>query len=334
MSKTSDQLLKILLECPEKPVSGEWISQQLGVSRTAIWKNINVLREQGFAIEASTNSGYLLTVPDNVLSEQLIKHNKHDGIDNQIIVLDSTSSTNSYANELIFEHKENLDGTVVFAREQTAGMGRLGRDFSSPKGEGIYMSMIIAPKCPASQLSLLTSYCGLAVCRALERVCNVKATIKWPNDIIINNRKVCGILTKLAADGETGQITHAVVGIGVNVLQSQFEKQLEKKAISLLMATGVKYSVSMVAASIIEELNLIFYTEKWLLQKNHTILEQLRERSCTLGKTVDVITPLETRRGVAEDIGPDGALIVRFDTGTEMISCGEVSVRGVLGYSI
>lgn len=324
------RLLHILLGSRGKAISGEALSEELGVTRGAVWKEIDALRRQGYEVEAATNRGYRLTAVPDLLNEELVRAAVTAEASQNIICISETDSTNLYANRLVLAGAG--DGTVVLADRQTKGMGRMGRSFSSPAGDGIYLSMILEPRCSADTLGMLTSYAGLAVCIAIERVCGVAAKIKWPNDIIADNKKVCGILTRLCTDAETATITHAIVGIGVNVRQKTFSEELAQKAISIWQITGKDFSRAELAGEIINELNRMLRVEHWLATPPSAALEELKMRSCTIGKPVTVISPTASREGEAVDIDRSGGLVVQFSDGLEVISSGEVSVRGVLGY--
>lgn len=323
-------LLEILLRHREEPLSGESISRSLGVTRSAVWKEIEALRKQGYEISSATNRGYRLERLPNLLSPQLIAFYYPDCL-NRIRYYSQTDSTNTRGQILALEGTP--DGTAVIADSQTGGSGRMGRSFHSPSGVGLYYSYVLRPDCSVEQLSLLTSYAGLAVCHVIRRLTGLDAQIKWPNDIILDRRKVCGILTKLVSDGESSQITHAVIGIGVNLLQDSFPEELKDKAISLRMAGAGEVSRAQFAAELTRELDTIFLRENWLRLRPQTALDELKALSCTVGCPVTVSAYGEERRGRAVGIAPDGGLIVDYDDGThETVSSGEVSVRGILGY--
>lgn len=325
------RLLTLLLQNKEQAVSGESLSEMLGVTRGAVWKEIAALRQMGYGVEAATRRGYrLIEIPD-LLTAELVGAAVKGDTQQEIICLPETDSTNLYANRLVLSGA--ADGTVVIADRQTNGMGRMGRSFESPGGQGIYLSMILEPHCTAGSLGLLTSYAGLAVCAAIEESCGVRVEIKWPNDIIIEGKKVCGILTRLVSDAESGTITHAIVGIGVNVRQQSFSPELADKAVSLWQACGRELSRAELAGGIINHLNRILRVERWLENPPENALTELRERSCTIGRRVVVDGPAAHEEGEAVDIDPAGGLVVRFVGGTRVVSSGEVSVRGVLGYS-
>lgn len=325
------RLLTLLLQNSGHAISGESLSETLGVTRAAVWKEIAALRGKGYGVEAATRRGYRLTETPDLLVTELVRAAVNIAAKQDIICLPETDSTNLYANRLVLSG--GLDGTVVIADRQTGGMGRMGRSFESPAGQGIYLSMILEPRCAGGSLGLLTSYAGLAVCTAIERVCSIRVQIKWPNDLIIEGKKVCGILTRLVSDAETGTITHAIVGIGVNVRQQSFPAELADKAVSLWQVCGEELPRAVLAGAIINELNRMLRVEGWLENPPESALAQLRERSCTIGRRVTVTGPAASREGDAVGIDPAGGLVVDFGDSTQIVSSGEVSVRGVLGYA-
>lgn len=325
------ELFRLLTGEREQFHSGQELCERFGISRTAVWKEVNRLREQGYAIESVTNRGYRLKDFPDLLTGELLALNLPQRR-KPIFCFDEVDSTNTRLLQMALAGAAN--GTVVLADRQTRGSGRLGRSFASPGGSGIYLSYLLRPECDTDRLSLLTSYAGLAVCEVLEGY-GLTPAIKWPNDIIIDRRKVCGILTKLTGDAETATINGAVIGIGVNVTQRRedFPEELQDKAISVREA-GAIIPRAELAAKIIERLDRFFFEEKMLSRPAGPVIERLRQRSCTVGSRVMVITPTESREADAIDISPDAGLVIRYDDGTvATVSSGEVSVRGLLGYT-
>lgn len=223
-------------------------------------------------------------------------------------------------------------GTVVLAGRQTAGIGRLGRDFFSPDGAGVYLSYLVRPRGEARGLSLLTSYAGLAVAEELEAL-GLRPGIKWPNDLMLGRRKVCGILTKLTNDAAGVSVNGAVLGIGINVRENRgdFPEALRNRAISVREA-GADIPRDVLTASLIRRLDRYFLEERLLDAPDPARLAELKRRSCVLGRRVTVLRPGGSCEGVAEDLAEGGGLIVRRDDGSrEILSGGEVSVRGADG---
>lgn len=329
---TEYKLLSLLCAAEGEFVSGQRISEVLGVSRTAVWKQIDRLREQGCEIESVTHRGYRLVQLPDLLTRPLLEQYLPQGRAASIFCHEELDSTNTAALKLAVEGAPS--GTVVIADRQTRGSGRLGRRFESPGGVGIYLSYLLRPDCDTAALSLLTSYAGLCVCEELEQY-GLTPAIKWPNDIIIDRRKVCGILTKLTADAETATINGAVIGIGVNVCQARedFPPELQDKAISVKEA-GTTVPRAKLAAGIIRRLDECFLQKNLLRQPPEASIAALKARSCTVGSRVVVITPTDEYEAEAVDIAPDAGLVVRLEDGsTRTVSSGEVSVRGLLGYT-
>lgn len=335
MAKTElrQALFQILTQDRDSFHSGQEICDRLGVSRTAVWKEVGLLREAGYEIESVTNKGYrLVDVPDDLTGPLFAMHLGAQRAAT-LHCYEETDSTNTRALQLSLQGAPS--GTVAIADHQTSGNGRLGRKFDSPGGVGVYFSYLLRPDCETSALSLLTSYAGLAVCEALEGY-GLAPTIKWPNDIILDHRKVCGILTKLTGDGETAVVSGAVIGIGINVHQRRedFPEELRDKATSVLEG-GVTVKRAELCARVIDRLDEIFLRQKLLQKPSDAIIPELRHRSCTVGSKVMVVSPTDSRPAEAIDIAPDAGLVVRFeDTGeVRTVTSGEVSVRGMLGYT-
>lgn len=223
------------------------------------------------------------------------------------------------------------EGTVILADRQTAGRGRLGRSFCSNAG-GIYMSVILRPQCAPAELMHLTCAVGVAVCDAVEHSISLRPGIKWINDLVLEHKKLGGILTELSIDQATGLVNYAVVGIGINCNQQalDFPAELKEIACSAAMVTGTSIDRSLLAAELIlslEEMN------QNLRAGRASIMERYRKDCVTLGQHITVIRSDSRQNGVALDISDDGSLIVRFDDGhTAAVNSGEVSVRGLFGY--
>lgn len=222
-------------------------------------------------------------------------------------------------------------GTVLIADHQTKGRGRMGRTFQSPGGKGIYLSLILRPHCKPDQLMHLTCAVAVAMCDAVEAACGIRPGVKWINDLILENRKLGGILTELSLNAD-GTVNYAVVGIGINCSQTagDFPEELRCIAISLETALNKPVSRHLLAAEMIRALEI---TDRALLPKHYGILNTYRSDCITIGKEVLVHTPAENLQGLAVDVDSDGALVVRFADGSmRAVQSGEVSVRGLYGY--
>jgi BirA family biotin operon repressor/biotin-[acetyl-CoA-carboxylase] ligase len=321
-----------LLEAAEgQYVSGEAMSKTLGVTRAAVWKQIKRLREKGYEIQAVTNLGYrLMGKPEPLEVERILAALGDHPWRQQLQVLDSVDSTNNLLKTMGAAGAPH--GTVVIADEQTGGRGRLGRSFSSPKGVGIYFSLLLRPDCAPTQVGHVTAMVAVAVCDAIETVTGVRPGIKWTNDLILNGKKLAGILTEMNVEWESGTLQYLVTGIGINCNHQRmdFPPEVQEMATSLRQALGVTVDRSRLAAELVRALDhmsrdIVFGKEKWL--------QRYRQDCITIGKQVQVVRGPDIRTGVATGIDENGGLIVHYDSGeTGVVYSGEVSVRGMYGY--
>ncbi len=326
------KVLEMLKQNPQGFVSGEEISERLKVSRTAIWKYINQLRESGYGIESQTKNGYrLVSVPDSVTEGEILSLLNTEVIGRKMIYYDRLDSTNTHAKKLA--EGDFHDGTVVVADEQTAGKGRLGRQWVSSKGKGIWMTILLKPDIDPSDAAKTTVLAACAVCRAVEKCCGLNAAIKWPNDVVYGGRKLCGILTEMSAEGE--QIRFLIIGIGINVnfVPEDFSEDLTDKATSILKETGKHIPRKELAAEVLNAFETVY---RDFIAHNGSIqfiIEEYKARSAVLGKDVRVFFKKEEIVGMAVDITEEGQLVVEMQDGSRReILSGEVSVRGMHGY--
>ena len=311
-------------------LSGQELSRDLGISRAAVWKAVEALRRQGYDIEARTGRGYRLVGAPDLLTQETVERYLIRPRDN-FRVLSETDSTNSACRRLALEGAP--DGTVVLADCQTAGRGRRGRSFQSPAGKGLFFSILWRPDCAPEQLLPLTALSAVAVCRAIRQVCGAQAQIKWPNDLVLSGRKLAGILTEMALEGESGHVSHVVVGIGVNVHQrlTDFDGEVAQIATSLDLALGGSVCRAQLAAALLEEMDILrrevlFAPEKWLAE--------YRSACLNIGKTVQLIWGEEREPAQALAVDDRYGLVVRHRDGrVETLRSGEVSVRGLYGYA-
>ena len=303
-------VLALLREQEGAFVSGEEISHRLGLSRAAIWKAVDALRREGYTVEARTGRGYRLLDAPDVLTEPEIRRflGETARVGRTLVCLAEVDSTNLRARQLAAEGA--ADGTVVVADRQTAGRGRLGRSFQSPGGQGIYLTALLRPDLPPERLSPVTAMAGVAVCRAVERLCSVSPGLKWPNDPVLDGKKLCGILTELSLEGETARVQELVLGIGINVSQRPEDFTPEVREIDRLCAA--------LAAG-----------------ETGPYLAEYRRRCVNLGRTVRLLRPDgggETAEAL--DIDEEFGLVVRRPDGAvKTVWSGEVSVRGLYGYT-
>lgn len=321
-----DKILTILMDNKGAFVSGEAISRQLGVTRAAVWKYIKSFQEDGCLIESIPKKGYrLLNVPD-ILDGVVIRHGMQTQIlGNQVEVHRCIDSTNTRAKELALEGAP--EGFLIIAEEQTIGKGRLGRHWVSPPGVGIWMSLVLRPKLYPSDAPKITLIAALSMVEAINSVTGLKAGIKWPNDILIRGRKVCGILTEIHADPDI--IDYVVLGIGINVntKQSDFPEALRDAATSLYIEKGHKITRNDMIRAVIERIE-VNYTKYLDSRDFDSVLSELRRHSVTLGRQVKVIGRTEALEGVALDYAEDGALLIQTENGQiQKVLSGDVSIR-------
>ena len=322
-----DKIIEIILNSSNNFVSGEELSKKLGISRTAIWKHINILRQKGYDIEAVNKKGYrLLSSPKDLLNPQNIYHNLNtDTIGKNIIHLETVDSTNDYLKGIA---NNSQDGTVVISEQQTKGKGRLGRTWESKYNEGIWMSILLKPDILPYKSTFITLVIGAAIVKALNNL-KVPAKIKWPNDIIINNKKVGGILTELHAEIE--RINYLVVGIGINVKNLIFEKELEKKATSLYKENFFISRIEVVSQVLYEFEKL--YNDYIKYNCKEETLKICREYSAIINKDIYIFKDEKKELVRCIDINNEGSLIIiDSNNNKQEILSGEVSIRGVKGY--
>lgn len=327
----TDAVLTLLTAEKGAYISGAEMSKKLGVTRMAVSNAVRALREQGYTIASVTNRGYCLTAQPDSLSPGDVLGRLPESRRDTVRVFDSIDSTNTYLKREAMSGAPG--GLCAVANEQTAGRGRVGRKFLSAPDCGVYLSLLLRPSCAPSDCSTLTSHAAVAVCRAISRVCHVQPGIKWTNDILLRDKKICGILTELSLEGESGAVDSVVIGIGINANNrpEDFPPELRAVAGSIFDATGERVCRSELAAALITELDAM--TQAWTSDPR-AYLEEYRALCLTTGKDVRVLRGDSERAGFAEAITDDFALLVRYSDGSrETLTGGEVSVRGLLGYT-
>ncbi len=304
-------------------VSGEALSQKLGVSRTAVWKSINSLKEQGFTIESVRNKGYRLTSSPDRLSAVIIADGLETStIGKKIVVLPNVDSTNDEVKRRAAAGEP--EGLVVIAEHQSAGKGRFGRIWSSDSG-GVYFTVLVRPELPPSDIASVTLAAGLAVCLAIREYTGLDAKIKWPNDIIIGRKKLCGILTEMSAQSD--RIDFIAIGIGINVNHTFFPEEIKSKATSLYLETGERIDRNSFMRCVIKKLDTVLSSFFVSVSLDD---EKLFEGLCaTIGRSVTVQRNGEELSGIAEGITGSGELIINSDGKKTVIGSGEVTVQGI-----
>ena len=317
-----------LLRSADGYISGQELCNRFGVSRTAVWKAINQLKEAGYEIEAQQNKGYRLMAAPDLMTEAEIKSLMHtDWVAKEVLYFDTIDSTNIKAQELA--EKGYPSGTLVVADKQESGKGRRGRSWVSPSGTGIFMTLMIKPDINPNNASMLTLVAALAVAKAITSVTGEKAMIKWPNDIVVNGKKVCGILTEMNAQFD--YINHIVIGIGINVHNESFPGELQDHAGSLLLECGKRVHRADLIEAFLEEFERL-YAIYLQTEDLSALQEEYDQLLVNRGRQVRVLDPKEPFEGKAMGITKKGELIVDTWESRKLVSSGEVSVRGIYGY--
>lgn len=322
-----EKVLKTLYSAGDY-VSGEKISSDLNISRAAVNGHIKSLRSEGYDISSVTNKGYRLNSLPDLLNMDTLGLFMEDT--SKVSIFDSINSTNIKLKELAANNAP--EGSVVIANEQTSGRGRLGRSFESEKNVGIYMSYLMRPA-GFESISSLTARTAVMVRKAIFDAYGIETGIKWVNDILLNGRKTVGILTELSTESESGFISNAVIGIGINVKKTVFPEEIAAVATSLENESGESGLIrAKLAAELIRDLDIL--SSEFPGNAGH-YLEEYRRNCITTDKEIKVINTVDNteRKAYSLEINPDFSLKVRFDDGEiKDIFSGEVSVRGTCGY--
>lgn len=317
-------LILMMLSKADDYISGEEISQKLNVTRTAVWKNIKKLREEGYTINSATNKGYKLVDSPNLLNMQQIKSElKTNWLGQELIVMQETGSTNQEVKALAANGAQR--GLVVATELQSKGKGRLGRTWISPKGKDLCFSILLKPQIDMSEIGIVTLCGALAVCRVIREHLGLDAKIKWPNDVIIGSRKLCGILTEMAADME--QIEYVVSGIGINVNNTDFAEDIAHKATSLCIESGKEIDRAKLLCRVLEAIEKIIDT--YYENGETALLAEYRLLCATIGREVSFTRSGKSYVGYASDITSTGSLVVDCSGNKTEISSGEVTVQGI-----
>lgn len=322
------KILKYLKET-DGYVSGQELCERLGVSRTAVWKIIRQLEEEGYEIEAVRNRGYRLTGSADILNEAEIRAVLTSRwLGQNVKFLEETDSTNNVIRRMAEQGAP--EGTLAVAEIQTAGKGRRGRSWSSPKGSGIWHSFLLRPDFAPEHASMLTLLAAMAVQKAVCDVTGLDGLIKWPNDIVVNGKKICGILTEMSTEEDT--IRYVVVGIGINANTPDFPEEIRATATSLALELGHPVRRALLINGI-----MCAFEEYYDIYRQTLDMSRLKEiynqRLVNVEREVKVLAPRGDYTGVSHGINDEGELIVELADGTiREVNSGEVSVRGIYGY--
>lgn len=320
---TKNKVLSFLEKNRGVYLSGAKMAEELNVSRNAVWKAIKQLEKEGFKIEAITNKGYSLPLSSNQMSEVGIKEHLNDSLKQyEVHYYEQINSTNKRAKELASLDAKH--GTLIVANEQTAGSGRYGRVFESPKDSGIYMSMILKPEeMLLKDPTLITAYAAVIVSDVIEGMMGKKVGIKWVNDLFLDGKKVCGILTEAVTNFESGQIEWIVLGIGINLTTSsdEFSEEVRKRAGSLI-GKEVIISRNELVARIFKE--FILPNQQMTIEE---IMSLYKEKSIILNKRVIIQQGKEEVSCIVKDIDSKGQLVIQTESGEiKTFNSGEIRV--------
>lgn len=330
--KTDKSDILALLRDSQDYVSGQQLCDQFGVSRTAVWKAINQLKEEGYRIEAVSRKGYrLLESPDVLSRSEVLSRLETKWAGQRLFYLEETGSTNIDAKRYAEEGEPH--GTTVVAEKQNAGRGRRGRYWESPPGSAIYMTIMLKPDFAPDKASMLTLVMALSVAEAITETTGLQAGIKWPNDVVVNKKKVCGILTELNV--ETDYIQYVVIGVGINVnngAPEEFPEEIREMATSLRIEAGTCFSRAELLKRVLERFEQNYDTFVTTLDLR-LLIEAYSRHLLNLNAEVNVLDPKGSYTGIARGISTTGELLVeKEDGGMKTIYAGEVSVRGLYGY--
>lgn len=332
------EIIKLLNDSAPEYVSGEELGRRFRLSRTAIWKHIKELRAEGYLIEASSRKGYrLLSSEDRINSYEIARDLGTTVVARDVQFFDTIDSTNNHAKMLAAEGCS--DGMTVIAGQQTSGRGRLGRDWASPPDKGIYITVVLRPDMAPAQTQVLTLAAAVATVEAISESVGIHSGIKWPNDIVIGGKKVCGILLEM--NSEADRVNYVVIGIGINFSQSadEFPEEFRYRAISLKMAAEAQRlsepealnKLSLIR-SVLRKLDKAYLL--LLNDRQEELLDLWRKYSVTIGKEVRFTLKDIEYTGTAADITSDGRLTVDCSDGIRRsLYSGEVSVRGIYEYA-
>lgn len=322
------EILKMLRES-EDYVSGQQICEKFQVSRTAVWKVIKQLQEEGYQIEAVRNKGYhLVSLPDILSREEILSQMETSWAGKEVHYFPETDSTNIRAKQL--GEAGAPHGTLVAAGKQSAGKGRRGRSWDSPEDRNIYMSLLLRPEILPVKAPMLTLVMAYAAANALREQTGLDVQIKWPNDLVIHGKKICGILTEMSA--EIDYINYVVIGIGINTNVTEFPKEIQKTASSLQMELGSPVKRSTLIASVMKRFEEAY--EQFLQTEDLSGMQTAyNQMLVNCGKEVRILEPGGDWQAKALGINAEGELLVKKEDGSEIaVYAGEVSVRGVYGY--
>ena len=327
------KILEILRQAEKGAfISGQELCGQLGVSRTAVWKSVKQLKDAGYKIEAIQNKGYcLLSTPDILSKSEIESQLQTKWVGRPVCYFDEIDSTNTEAKR-IAEGMAGAQGhgTVVVAEEQNAGRGRRGRDWDSPRGDGIFFTILLKPDMDPSNAPMLTLVKALATAKGITKYTGLESAIKWPNDVVVHGKKVCGILTELSL--ERDYIQHVVTGVGINVNMDVMPQEIAETATSLFLESGKRVARAALLQAVLREFECNYdrYAADLSME---SMMEEYNAHLVNRDRQVRILDPKGEWEGTARGINAAGELLVENGEGETVAGyAGEVSVRGIYGY--
>lgn len=320
MASKRDKLIRLLSKNGEQYISGQELSEQLNISRTAIWKHINELKKDGYEFDSAPKKGYRLTRIPESYNESTIKWGlSTEWLGNVLYFKESIDSTQNMAHDLAKKHAPH--GTVVIANEQTLGRGRLERPFESNKG-GIWMSVILRPQMAPHQAAQITLFTSVVIAEVLSTLTGLPLKVKWPNDLYMNDKKVCGILTEM--NGELDSINYLIIGIGINVNQNedQFSSNLRDKATSINIASNLTWNRAEIVQDILTALEKNY--EQYMDTGFHTYKQKWSSMAYKMNEMITIQTPQKTYSAKLIGIDDNGALLIEHGNETVPLYSGEI----------
>ncbi len=320
-----DKILRLLRSSPADFLSGEKLARKTGISRTMVWKHIKSLEQEGFGIEAVPSQGYRITSePDTLRKTDILQGLRTKFMGRTLHLHPVIASTNTLAMEMA--SVSSPEGTAIIAETQTAGKGRIGRTWISPKGN-LYFSVVLKPDIPLQKAPLITLMGAVAVASTVQSMLALQAVIKWPNDVLIGQKKICGLLTEMSA--EQDRIKHIVLGVGVNVNMDldAIPSDVRKNVTTLASEAGKNIRRTPLLCQLLLDL------EHWyrvFLEDEESVLSEWKKLNVTIGNRVTVRSLKDTREGLAQGIDREGRLVIRLDDGSEVhVASGDVTLKPV-----
>jgi len=303
-------------------ISGDHMSNSMGISRTAIWKYVNHLERLGYGVSKLKGKGYrLFASPDKLYAWEIERHCQATVIGKKILYKDELDSTNAFAFKLALAGE--AEGTCIIAETQDAGKGRLGRKWFSPVGKNLYISIVLRPHIPPSNVYPITFLSSLAVYDTIKALTDTEPTLKWPNDVLVEGRKICGTLLELSTEADLVRFVIVGIGLNINMEEDELDKEIKDKATSLFILTKKPFERSRVCGILLT--NIERYYSVFLEKGPEEICSIWGERAKIRGKHLEITQMGEIYRGISEGIDRDGSILLTIDGKTKKIIAGDVS---------